>query len=78
MAEAILKDRHLILPASAYLQGEYGLQDIFFGVPVQLGRRGVERILEYPLDDEERAALQKSAAEVREHIEALKAMLESL
>lgn len=78
MAEAILKDRHLILLASAYLQGEYGLQDIFFGVPVQLGRRGVERILEYRLDDEERAALQKSAAEVRESIEKLKAMRDVL
>jgi len=43
MVEAILKDKHLIIPAAAYMQGEYGLKDIFFGVPVQLGRQGVEK-----------------------------------
>src|SRR6202142_3366032 len=53
MAEAILKDKHLIVPASAFMQGEYGLQDMFFGVPVQLGRNGVEKIIEYNLDAEE-------------------------
>ncbi len=71
MAEAILKDKHLIVPASAYLQGEYGLKDIFFGVPVQLGRSGVERIIEYTLDAEEKAALEKSAAAVKESIQVL-------
>ncbi len=71
MAEAILKDRHLIVPASAYLQGEYGLKDIFFGVPAQLGREGVERIIEYELDSEERAALEISAAAVGDNISAL-------
>jgi malate dehydrogenase len=68
MAEAILKDKHLIVPASAAMQGEYGLKDMFFGVPVQLGRSGVEKIIEYALDAEEKAALEKSAALVKESI----------
>ncbi len=72
MVEAILLDRHLVVPAAAYLNGEYGLADIFFGVPVQLGRSGVEKILEYRLNDEERAQLEASAARVRELIGALK------
>jgi malate dehydrogenase len=59
MVDAILKDKQLIVPAAAYLQGEYGLNDIFFGVPVQLGRKGVEKIIEYKLDENEREALQK-------------------
>lgn len=72
MVEAILKDKHLVVPASAYVQGEYGLKDIFFGVPVQLGRQGVEKIIEYHLDEEEKAALNKSAAVVSESITVLK------
>ncbi|MEW6718115.1 MAG: malate dehydrogenase [Chloroflexota bacterium] len=71
MVEAILKGKHLILPASAYMQGEYSLEDIFFGVPVQLGRGGVENILEYSLNDEEQAALEKSAESVRQSIRTL-------
>jgi len=71
MVEAILKDKHLIVPAAAYLQGEYGLKNIFFGVPVQLGRTGVEKILEYRLDDAEQAALEKSAAGVAANIAKL-------
>jgi len=71
MTEAILKDRHLVVPAAAYMQGEYGLKDIFFGVPVQLGCKGVERIIEYSLSAEEKAALEKSAAAVRDTIAAL-------
>jgi malate dehydrogenase len=71
MAEAILKDKHLIVPAAAYLQGEYGLNGIFFGAPVQLGRKGVERIIEYKLSEAEMAALQKSAAGVAESIAKL-------
>lgn len=66
MVDAILKDKHLIVPASAYLQGEYGLNDIYFGVPVQLGREGVERIIEYKLSEGEIAALEKSAQGVAE------------
>ncbi|MEX0787574.1 MAG: malate dehydrogenase, partial [Anaerolineales bacterium] len=71
MVEAILLDRHLVVPAAAYLEGEYGLSGIFFGVPVQLGRGGMEAILEYDLNSEERAALDASAGRVRELIEAL-------
>jgi malate dehydrogenase len=66
MVEAILKDRHLIVPCAAYMQGEYGLSDMFFGVPVQLGRQGIERIVEYKLDATEQAAFDKSAASVKE------------
>lgn len=72
MVEAILKDKHLIVPAAAYMQGEYGLHDIFFGAPVQLGRKGIEKIVEYQLDADEEAALQKSAEAVRSTTEALK------
>ena len=71
MIDAILKDKHLIVTASAYLQGEYGLKDIFFGVPAQLSRKGVERVLEYQLNEEEMAALQKSAQGVAENIAKL-------
>jgi len=72
MVDAILHDRHLIVPASAFLEGEYGLSGIFFGVPVRLGRSGMEKILTYDLDDEERAAFNRSAESVRETIKALK------
>jgi len=68
MAEAILKDKKRVLPCSAYLQGEYGLRDVFLGVPVVLGAGGVERIVELDLDDPERAALAASANAVRESI----------
>ncbi len=71
MVEAVLKDKHLIVPASAYLSGQYGLSDIFFGVPVQLGRKGVEKILEYPLSEQELADLHKSARGVAENIAKL-------
>jgi malate dehydrogenase len=66
MAESILKDKKKILPCAAYLQGEYGIHDLFIGVPVKLGARGVEEIIEITLTDEEKAALQKSAAAVQE------------
>jgi len=72
MVEAILKDKHLIVPAAAYVKGEYGLKDIFFGVPAQLGRKGVEKIIEYQLSDAEIAALNKSASGVVENIAKLK------
>ena len=72
MVEAILGDRHLIVPASVYLQGEYGQDGIFFGVPAQLGRGGLEKVIEYALSEEEQKALEASAAHVRETIEALK------
>ncbi len=71
MVEAILLDRHLVVPASAYLQGEYGLKDLFFGVPAQLGRIGLEKVVEYELDADERAALLRSADQVRSSIASL-------
>ena len=75
MAEAILKDKHLIVPCAAYMKGEYGLKDMFFGVPVQLGRKGIERIVEYKLDAEEKAAFEKSAEAVKETHDALKKLV---
>ncbi len=75
MAEAILKDKHLIVPCAAYMEGEYGLQDMFFGVPVMLGRNGVEKIIEYKLDQEEKAMFDKSATAVKETHEALKKLV---
>jgi malate dehydrogenase len=75
MAEAILKDKHLIVAASAYMQGEYDLKDMFFGVPVQLGGGGVEKIIEYKLDADEKAMLEKSAAAVKESITVLHSLV---
>lgn len=72
MVEAILKDRKLILPCAAYLDGEYGLRDMFFGVPVKLGRNGIEEIIQIKLLPDERAMLEKSAALVRSTMSALK------
>lgn len=76
MVEAVLKDKNLIVPAAAYMQGEYGLKDIFFGVPVQLGRQGMVKIIEYNLDDDETAALNKSANAVSQTIAALHSLVE--
>jgi malate dehydrogenase len=75
MAEAILKNKHFIVPCAAYMQGEYGLNDMFFGVPVMLGRSGVEKIIEYKLDDHEKTMFEKSAAAVKETHEALKKLV---
>jgi malate dehydrogenase len=66
MVEAILKDKKKILPCSTFLQGEYGIKDLFVGVPVKLGAKGIEQIIEIKLTPEENAALQKSAAAVKE------------
>lgn len=71
MVEAILKDRKQILPCSVYLQGEYGLDDICFGVPVKLGRNGIEEIIKVELNAEERAALERSEALIRSSMAAL-------
>lgn len=75
MVEAILKDKNLIVPAAAFMQGEYGLRDIFFGVPVQLGRGGLVKIHEYQLDENETAALRKSAEAVSQTIAALRSLI---
>ena len=71
MVTAILKDKKKILPCAAYLQGEYGIQGLFVGVPVKLGAKGIEKIIEIKLSAEENAALQKSAASVRELVSVL-------
>nr|HID59555.1 malate dehydrogenase [Desulfobacterales bacterium] len=72
MAESILKDKKKILPCAAYLQGEYGINDLFIGVPVKLGANGIEEIIEIKLTPEEEAALKKSAAAVQSLVDALK------
>jgi len=74
MAESILKDKKKILPCAAYLQGEYGQQDLFIGVPVKLGAKGVEDIIEITLTDDEKQALQKSADAVQELKDLLKTL----
>jgi malate dehydrogenase len=68
MVEAIVKDKKRVLPAAAWLEGEYGLRDIFLGVPCKLGARGLEQILEVDLTSRERIALGRSADAVRETI----------
>lgn len=72
MLESVLKDEKKLLPVSAYLDGEYGLKDVYCGVPVKLGKSGVEEIAAFKLSDEELSALHKSAAQVKEGIELLK------
>ncbi|HUF78269.1 MAG TPA: malate dehydrogenase, partial [Thermoanaerobaculia bacterium] len=64
-------DKKKILPCAVYLQGEYGLRDLFVGVPAKLGRRGMEGVLELELQDGEREALERSAEAVKELVEAL-------
>ncbi|HUD73194.1 MAG TPA: malate dehydrogenase [Dongiaceae bacterium] len=71
MVEAILLDQHRILPCAAYLQGEYGYRDLFLGVPAQLGAGGLEKVIEIRLAPEEKAALDRSAAAVRELVQSL-------
>ena len=72
MVEAIVKNKKRILPCAAYLQGEYGIRDTFVGVPVKLGAKGIEQIVEVPLTADEKAGLVKSADEVRNNIAKLK------
>src|SRR3982075_1950677 len=72
MVEAILLDKKKILPCSVFLQGEYGVRDVFVGVPCKLGARGVEKIIEIKLTPEEDGAFKKSAAAVRELVEVIK------
>jgi malate dehydrogenase len=72
MVEAILKDSKLVVPCSCYLEGEYGLKEMYFGVYAKLSRKGLEMILEIPLDPKEREMVEKSAALIRETMKALK------
>jgi len=75
MVESILGNRKRIVPCSAYLQGEYGINDLFVGVPVKLGAAGVEKIFEVKLGDQDMVALQKSAAAVKELVDVMAAKL---
>jgi len=72
MIEAIVKDKHRILPCSAYLDGEYGIKGIFMGVPVKLGSKGIERIIEFKLTDEEKKNKQKTVEGIKSLINQLK------
>jgi malate dehydrogenase len=72
MVEAILKDKKKILPCAAYLEGQYGVKGLYVGVPVKLGRSGVEQVIEITLTGEEQTAFQKSAGAVRELVDKLK------
>ena len=74
MAESILKNKKKILPCAAYLEGEYGISGLFVGVPVKLGKNGIEQIISLNLADEEKQALMKSASAVQELVEAMKKM----
>src|SRR5699024_1150194 len=72
MAEAILKDQRRVLPAIAYLEGEYGYSDIYLGVPTILGGKGIEEVIVLDLRDDEKAALDKSAKSVNVVLNILK------
>ena len=72
MAEAIVNDQRRILPCAAWLQGEYGMKDLFLGVPCKLGKGGLQQIIELELTKDEHAALEKSAEAVREPMRAVK------
>ena len=72
MVESILKDKKKVLPCAVYLTGEYGFNELFVGVPVKLGKQGIEKIYEIKLDAQEQAALKKSADAVRELVHVLK------
>jgi len=72
MVESILKDKKKVLPCSAYLEGEYGINGLFVGVPVKLGARGIEQIYQLKLQPDEQAALAKSSAAVKELIDVIK------
>jgi malate dehydrogenase len=74
MAETIVKNKRRILPCAAWLQGEFGMKDLFLGVPCLLGEGGIKKIVEVELSDDERAALEASAQHVRSTVEALKAL----
>lgn len=71
MAQSVLDDRRRVLPCSAFLSGEYGMDDIYIGVPIVLGRNGVERIIELELEDSELASLQKSGSFYKEQLSSI-------
>ena len=75
MAESILRDKKKVLPCAAYLEGEYGINSLFVGVPCKLGANGIEKIYEIKLTDEETAALHKSAASVKELVDVIQSKM---
>ncbi len=78
MAKSYLKDQKRVLPCAAYLNGQYGLKDLYVGVPVVIGAGGAERIIEFPINDEERAMFAKSVESVQGLIAACKDIEPSL
>ncbi len=74
MVEAIVRDQKRIFPVCAWLQGEYGLKNIYLGVPVKLGKNGIEEVIELKLNDEEKALLAESAKSVKEVMNVLDSM----
>ena len=70
MAEAYLKDKKRVLPCAAYLNGEYGVKGLYIGVPVVIGAKGVDRVVEIQLDRKEREAFSKSVQAVKDLVEA--------
>jgi malate dehydrogenase len=74
MVEAVIRDKKRVIPCACYLEGEYGLSDIYFGVPCVLGAGGVQKVIELPLNEDEQALVKASADAVRSSTEALKAM----
>jgi malate dehydrogenase len=75
MVESILRDKRRLLPCAVLPQGEYGLQDLYIGLPAILGRQGVEKIVELKLTDAELAALKKSADSIKENIDLMSKLL---
>jgi malate dehydrogenase len=71
MVDSILLDKKMVMPCTVYLQGEYGIKDLYIGVPVKLGTKGMEQIIEIELTESERALLQKSADAVKELVEVM-------
>lgn len=76
MTEAILKDKKRVLPVAAYLEGEYGINDLYFGVPAVIGAGGVEKIIELPLTDDEKALMQRSVDLVRGSVDTMRTLIE--
>jgi malate dehydrogenase len=77
MTEAIIKDNKRVLPAAAYCDGEYGVEDLFIGVPVKLGADGVEEIIEVELTDDEKEQFNTSAEHVHSNLEDLERLREA-
>jgi malate dehydrogenase len=77
IVESILKDKKKVLPCAAYLEGEYGISELFVGVPVKLGKEGIEKIYEIKLEGAEQGALKKSADAVQELIDVIKQKMQS-